>query len=205
MDLRGEVKENIPSRLRIHQRFCMRGLMQRLVCLLKQWPQGCVVFLLIGLLSGCVTETSGGFNVERSPSKALENYINLAVGYLEQDDLPNAKRHLANATSLDGNNSEVYAIWGLVYSREGEEDLADESFRRALRINPGNSQARNNYSAFLFANNRFSDAYDELQRVVQDTEYPARAQAFENLGLSALRLNRIDDAENAFRRAVQLN
>jgi type IV pilus assembly protein PilF len=165
-----------------------------------------IPFLLVSLvLGGCVTETTGGFNVERSDAQALRDYIQLATGYLEQNDLINAKRHLENAARYDSNNSEVMAIWGLVYSREGEVDLADESFRRSLRINPGNSMARNNYAAFLFANARYQDAFEQLQRVVQDTEYPARPQAFENLGLAALRINRSDEAETAFARALQLN
>jgi type IV pilus assembly protein PilF len=157
------------------------------------------------LLVSCVTETTGGFNVERSDSVALDSYLALATGYLEEGDLPNSKRSLGLAAAIDGNNSDVYATWGLVYSREGEPELADDSFQRALRINPGNSKARNNYAAFLFANSRFEDAYEQLERVVQDVEYPNRSQSFENLGLAALRLNRPADAEAAFARAVQLN
>lgn len=156
-------------------------------------------------VGGCVTETSGGFNVEVSQDQALVDYIALARGYLDQDDLTSAKRHLNNATAIDRNNAEVFSIWGLVYAREGESELADENFRRSLRINSSNSQARNNYAAFLFSNGRFEDAYGQLEIVVRDTNYTARPQAFENLGLAALRLNNIDAAEAAFTRAVQLN
>jgi type IV pilus assembly protein PilF len=161
--------------------------------------------LSVLLLGACVTETTGGNDFRRSEPEALASYLQLASGYLEQGDLANAKRHLANASDIDPENSEVFAIWGLVYSREGEADLADQSFRRALRINARNSKARNNYAAFLFASDRMQDAFDQLQIVVEDTEYDGRPQAFENLGLSALRLERISDAETAFTRALQLN
>jgi type IV pilus assembly protein PilF len=169
---------------------------------------GRIVFavLLTLLLGACVTETTGEpFGNSRSDEQALRDYIQLATGYIEQGDMPNARRHLNNAARLDANSSEVFALWGLVYSREGEPELADESFRRALRVNPANSQARNNYAAFLFAEERFEDAYEQLEAVVEDTMYTSRAQAFENLGLAALRLNRAADAEYAFGRAVQLN
>jgi type IV pilus assembly protein PilF len=156
-------------------------------------------------LVGCVTETTGGFNVEVSQSQALKDYIALARGYLDQGDLASAKRHLNNAAAIDRNNAEVHSIWGLVYAREGESDLADDSFRRSLRIDASNSQARNNYAAFLFAIGRFEAAYRQLEIVVQDTEYPARPQAFENLGMAALSLNDADAAETAFTRAIQLN
>lgn len=160
---------------------------------------------LLLALAGCVTETTGGFNAEVSEEQALSDYLALARGYLEQEDITNAKRHLENATSIDRNNAEVYSIWGLVYAREGEVDLADENFRRSLRIDADNSQTRNNYAAFLFSSGRFEDAFKQLKIVVQDTSYPARPQAFENLGLAALRINQLDDAELAFTRAVQLN
>lgn len=158
------------------------------------------------LLSACVTETTDRvFNVEQSEEEALENYLQLAVGYLEENDLASAKRHLSNAARLDPNNSEMFSTWGLIYAREGESDLADDYFRRSLRRDSGNSKARNNYAAFLFAEGRIEDAYDQLERVVSDTDYEQRPQAFENMGIAALRLDRVSDAERAFRRALQLN
>lgn len=164
-----------------------------------------MVFLCL-FLSACITETTNPvFNVEQSDEEALENYLLLAIGYLDEDDLASAKRHLSNAADIDPNYSEIFAIWGLVYSREGETELADTNFRRALRLNPDDSQARNNYAAFLFAQGQFEDAYEELERVVRDTEYPQRAQAFENMGVAALQLNLVDEAEQAFTRAMQLN
>ena len=164
------------------------------------------VLAFVTLVGGCVTETTGApFGGVRSDTQALRDYIQLATGYLEQNDLVNTRRHLDNATRLDANNSEVAALWGLVYAQEREPDLADEQFRRALRIDPRNSKARNNYAAFLFAQSRFDDAYEQLESVVADTAYSNRAQAFENLGLAALRLERNDDAEFAFTRALQLN
>lgn len=165
---------------------------------------GLPLALMLGL-SGCVTETRGGFNVEVSQQQAFQDYLALARGYLEQGDLANSKRHLGNAAAIDRNSAALYAIWGLVYAREGETELADDSFRRSLRLDRSNAQTRNNYAAFLFASGRYDDAYRELEIVVQDTAYPARAQAFENLGMAALRLNRTEDAQAAFARAVRLN
>ena len=158
------------------------------------------------LLSACVTETTNPvFNVERSDEEALENYLQLAIGYLDQDDLPSAKRHLQNAANIDPDSSEMFGVWGLIYTREGEMDLADQYFRRSLRLDEGNSKVRNNYAAFLFAQRRPEDAYEQLERVVSDTEYDRRPQAFENMGVAALQLDRLEDAERAFSRAIQLN
>jgi type IV pilus assembly protein PilF len=165
-----------------------------------------VTLFSLFLLSACVTETTNPlFNVEKSDEEALQDYLQLAIGYLEQDELASAKRHLQNAASIDPNNSEMFGIWALIYTREGEMDLADEYFRRALRVDRNNSKARNNYAAFLFARDRIEDAYEQLEVVVQDTEYEQRPQAFENMGVAALQLDRKQEAEQAFSRALQLN
>lgn len=165
-----------------------------------------ITVLSLLLLCACTTETiNRPFNVEKSDDEALRDYLQLAVGYLDQNDLASAKRHLNNAASIDPDNSEMFGTWGLIYAREGEVELADESFRRSLREDANNSKARNNYGAFLFARGRYEEAYDQLQRVVRDTEYEQRSQAFENLGIAALRLERLPEAEQAFTRAMQLN
>ena len=163
-----------------------------------------VILFLGTMLSACVSETTGGFD-RAPPGETLNNYLRLAQGYLEQRDLTAARRHLRNAESIDSNNSDVYGLWGLVYTLEGDLELADDSFRRAIRLNRDNSQVRNNYAAFLFANQRYEAAYEQLSEVVTDTAYQGRAQAFENMGLAAQQLNRLDDAEYAFSRALQLN
>jgi len=158
------------------------------------------------MISACVTETTNPvFNAERSDSDALDGYLRLAIGYLDEGDLPSAKRHLQNAADIDSNNSEMYGIWGLINTREGEMELAETNFRRSLREDSSNSQARNNFAAFLFAQGRIEDAYEQLELVVSDTEYAQRSQAFENMGMAASRLDRTEDAEIAFRRAMQLN
>jgi type IV pilus assembly protein PilF len=165
----------------------------------------CLLLPLLLALGGCVTETTGGFNAQASPERALRDYIALARGYLEQGDLAAARRHLDNAAAIDSKDPELYAVRALLQAREGETGLADASFRRSLRLDRDNAQTRNNYAAFLYANGRFEEAYRELNQVVRDTAYPARAQAFENLGFAALRLERPAEAEAAFARALQLD
>ena len=71
-------------------------------------------------LNACVTTTTGGFNVEASESRALNDYIQLAVGYFDAGDLAGAKRHINNALAIDDRSSEPYNILALVMQREGE-------------------------------------------------------------------------------------
>ncbi len=163
------------------------------------------ILLLAGMLSACVTTTTGGFNVEPSDEEALEDYVQLAVAYYDAGDLPGARRHINNALEIDDRNSDIYNVLALIFQREGDLDLAGDNFRRAIRLDRANSRARNNYAALLFSQGDYDEAFEQLQEVTADTMYEGRAIAFENLGRSAVALGRDAEAELAFERALQLN
>jgi len=162
------------------------------------------VFSTLMLLS-CVTTTSGGFNVESSREQALIDYVELAFGYYEADDMVRAKRNVDNALAIDRRSSEAHHVRALIHQREGEQQLAQQTFDQALRLDRGNSRARNNYAAFLFARGDFEAAYEHLEIVAGDTEYESRPLAFLNLGLAALRTDRTERATWAFERGLVLD
>ncbi len=170
-----------------------------------RWLRVLAMSAFFGLLVSCVTTTTGGFNVDASDEQAVQDYIQLAVGYYDAGDLTGARRNINNALEIDDRNSDAHNILALIFQTEGDLDLAEENFRRAITLNRDNSRARNNYAALLFAANRHREAYEQLQRVTQDVNYEGRGMAFENLGRSALRIDRREDAATAFRRALQIN
>ena len=162
--------------------------------------------LLTGLmLTACVTTTTGGFTSTASDERAIEDYVNLAVGYYDANDLAGARRNISNALEIDDRNSTIYNVLALILQREGDIRQAQETFERAVSLDGDNARARNNYAALLFSIKDFQEAYDQLEKVVSDSMYEGRAIAFENLGRSALMIGKIDEATNAFQRALQLN
>ncbi|MFM1895603.1 MAG: hypothetical protein RLZZ385_677 [Pseudomonadota bacterium] len=166
----------------------------------------CMLALLAVLsLTACETTTTGGFQSSADQEQALADYIQLAVAYYDADDMAGARRHINNALAIDSRSSGAYNVLALVLQREGDLELADQTFRRAISLDRTNSRARNNYAAFLFSRERYGDAYEQLRLVADDVSYEGRGYAFENLGRSALMLNRKADAELAFERALQLN
>ena len=162
--------------------------------------------LLAATLSSCVSVTTDdGFAPEASAERALADYIRLAFAYYEADDMAGARRHIDNILVLDGRNAEAQHALALVHAREGEAAEAEDAFRRALALDRSNSRARNNFAAFLFAQDRFADAHRQLQTVTADADYEGRAVAFENLGRSAMSLQRTEEAQSAFEQAIALN
>ena len=163
------------------------------------------VVLTSMMLTACVTTTTGGFMVDASEDQAAADYVQLALAYFDNNDMSGARRHANNALDVDDEVSDAYKVLALIAEREGDRDLADSNFRRAISLDRDNSRARNNYAAMLFLQERYRESYAQLEMVASDTSYEGRALAFEGLGRSALRMGRLDDARSAFQRALQLD
>ncbi len=156
------------------------------------------------LLSGCVTTSSGGFR-EANEQEEIERRVEAAAAYLAQGNTEQAIVHLRRAIELDDRSPMVHDQMAKVFVRTGEFERAEEHYRRAIALDGNYSRARNNYAALLYRLERYPEAMEQLEKVVADTLYEARPMAFVNLGLCALRLDRKERAEEAFRRALLMD
>ncbi|XOV82140.1 MAG: type IV pilus biogenesis/stability protein PilW [bacterium] len=176
------------------------------MCLLNIRIAACSLMLaLVVAASGCVTETTGGLPAPGTDAQRTKAQLDLARGYIEQRDFNRARTALDQALDIDPRNVEAHVLNAVLLHAQGEFELAEYHYKTALRLDPDNSQALNNYGTFLYSRGRFDDAIEPLARLVEDTGYRARSQAFENLGLAYLRAGRTTDAEAALSRALDLN
>ncbi len=167
---------------------------------------GLAILAFVSLaLTGCVTETTGGLPGPAPKDTRVQAQLDLARGYIAQGDLTRARTPLDRAVEIDPNNVEVHVLTAIVYYAEGEYEIAESHYKRALRLEPGNAQALNNYGTFLYSQERYDDAVVQLAKLVKDTSYRARPQAFENLGLANLQAGNVEEAEANFQRALDLN
>ncbi|MDF1766376.1 MAG: tetratricopeptide repeat protein [Gammaproteobacteria bacterium] len=161
--------------------------------------------LAFATLGSCITTTTGHFKPEVSAEQAASDYSHLALAYLDANDVALARKYAQTALQFDSRAADSLGVLALIAQREGDAEVAKAYFEKALRAAPAAASIRNNYAALLFETESFDDAFDELLRVVADTSYAGRAAAYENLGVVALRLNRLDDAKQAFNKASQLD
>ena len=160
---------------------------------------------VLATLAACVTTTESVFTDDASPEKAQQKRVALARQYIGEGNWEDAKRNLAIAVAINDKNAEVYEAFALVYQSTGETELAEENFKKAIKLDKNFSRARNNYAAFLFSQERYKEAEAELNYVVKDTLYPGRPQAFVNLGLCRVQLFDPQGAEEAFVRALAMD
>ena len=161
--------------------------------------------LMMLALTGGVTEITGGLPGPAPTQDRVRAQLDLARGYMEKRDWIRAKAPLRKALSIDSQSVEAHVLSGVLFQAENEAVLAEEHFRRALRINPSDPQGLNNFGGFLYGQKRFEEALVPLQQLVGNPNYRARPQAYESLGLAYLQLDRDLEARAAFDRALELN
>lgn len=163
-----------------------------------------LVALVLCMLAACVTSRESVFTQPASPDEVFTQRVDLARQYIGDGNWDAAKRNLKVAASINDRRPEVHEAFALVYQSTGEIEMAEASYKRAIALDSDFSRARNNYAAFLFSQERFREAEQQLQAVVRDTLYEARPRAFINLGLCRLALADDDGAAEVFTRALSM-
>jgi type IV pilus assembly protein PilF len=161
--------------------------------------------LLLLTLQACITTEGRVFTNAASPQEALQTRVSLARGYIGEQNWEDAKRNLQIASDIDPNSPDVHEAFALVYQSTGEYELAEESFKKAISLRKPFSRARNNYAAFLYSQGRYAEAEAQLEIVTKDTLYESRPQAFVNLGLCRVRLDKLELARESFTRALTMD
>lgn len=161
--------------------------------------------VMVVVLASCVTETSGGMPGPAETPDRVRAQLDLARGYLGNRDYGRARPPLMRALQIDPRAVEAHVLMAVLNEAEEDSDLAEAHYRSALRIEPANAQALNNYGGFLYREKRYAEAAKHLRRLVGDSTYRARSQAYENLGLAELQLGNEQAAKEAFMRALLLN
>lgn len=161
--------------------------------------------VLLALLSGCVTTTDSALTKNADPELALQRFIDLGFEYIKREDFSRAQKHLVRALEIDEDNARANSAMGLIYQRQGEKKLAEESFQSAIDNDPRYTQGRTYYAAFLFSNQRYNDSLEQFLKAAEDTTYSARSQVYTNIALCNVRLNKPERALQAYERALQID
>jgi|GEM_PF-43650 len=163
--------------------------------------------LLAMLLAACVREgPENPLSTSQGRAAASAAYVQLGLGYLQEGETARAKVPLVKALELDPRSADAHAAMALVFQSEMEPQLADEHFRKALLAKSDNhTRILNNYGSFLYEQGRYEEAMQRFSKATEDTYYAGRSRVFENMGLTALKLNQPDKAAEYFERTLRLD
>jgi len=153
-----------------------------------------------GNAAGIVTDSDEG-----NARKRARLRIELAVGYFEQGQPTVALDEIKQALAADPNFADAYNLRGLVYMRLDDAGLAEDSFRRAIALNPRDPNTLHNYGWLLCQQNRFGDAQQQFSAALAISNYGDRAKTLMTQGVCQLRGGQRAEAERSLTQAYELD
>lgn len=153
------------------------------------------------LLAGCAL--NGGAS-DANMVRASQLNAELALGYLNQGDLQQAKAKVEKALVQDSRNPLANNLQGVVFQRLNEPHKAREHFRRAVSLAPDEPEYANAYGVFLCEQKMYDEGILQLLDVANNPLYRTPALAHENAANCALQAGKTGIAESNLIRALSL-
>ncbi|ALK98208.1 pilus assembly protein PilF [Massilia sp. WF1] len=153
------------------------------------------------LLAGCASQDESPRELRTaSDQTAAENRaqirLQLAVGYFQDRKYEIALDEVKKAIAATPDYADAYGLRALIYTAMGENALADDNYRHALRLAPRNPDLANNYGLFLCdAGGRPDQALGFFESALKNPQYRSPVKAMVNAGNCSLKLKNIDAAE----------
>ena len=162
-------------------------------------------------VAGCSTEPKSDATFSQ-PSTSAESdvqsrarlHTELAASYYELGNMAVALEEVNMALAADRNYAPAYNVAGLIYGALKEDRVAQQNFERALRMNPLDSDANNNYGSFLCERKREDEAIKYFMAALKNPLYQTPDRSYVNAGLCARRRGNLASAEGYFQKAVSL-
>lgn len=164
-----------------------------------------LLIMLMLSLTACVTTEEKVFKKNISAEKELESRVQVAISYLQNNNPEQAIAQLKRALDINPKSARVHEVLGLALESTGELERAEYHFEKMLRYDGEYTRGRANYAAYLMRRGDFPKAYKELKVVTNDIYYQNRAIAFQQLAICAEKLQKYEEVEPAYQRAVALD
>ncbi|MEO8656091.1 MAG: type IV pilus biogenesis/stability protein PilW [Ramlibacter sp.] len=131
--------------------------------------------------------------------------MELAVGYFEQGQTSVALDEVKQVIALDPSFPDAYNLRGLIYMRLNDVRQAEESFRRAVALNPNDANVQHNYGWLLCQQGRFDESQRAFDVAMANPLYAGRAKTLMAQGLCQAKAGRTAEAERSLARSYELD
>ncbi|PIF73390.1 type IV pilus assembly protein PilF [Variovorax sp. 54] len=155
--------------------------------------------------SGADSGTSVVTDVDENNRRRARLRMELAAGYFEQGQTSVALEELKQVLAIDPGYADAYNLRGVVYMRLEDAAQAEDSFRRAVAINPRDANTRHNYGWLLCQQSRYGDAAQQFAAALAVPSYTDRAKTLMTQGVCELKAGQRQQAERSLLQAYELD
>lgn len=142
---------------------------------------------------------------EPEARKRAKIRMQLAVGYFEQGQTTVALDEIKQVLVTDPGFADAFNLRGLIYMRLNDMRLADESFRRAMTLNPNDANVLHNYGWMLCQQARYTESIQVFSRAIANPTYGGRAKTWMTQGLCQVRAGQPAEAEHSLSKSYELD
>jgi type IV pilus assembly protein PilF len=173
-----------------------------------------VLLLTMALLAAGCVQTGGkprssdnaGVSVDPSDlDKRAAVRLELAGGYFSRGQYQTALDEIKLALAAKPEMGAAYNMRGLVYAAMGEERLAEESFERAMTLNPRDADAMHNRAWFKCQRGQYDDADRLFEQAIATPQYQELSRSLMAQGVCNARAGRMGPAEQKLLRAYEVD
>jgi type IV pilus assembly protein PilF len=132
---------------------------------------------------------------ESESSKRARVRLELAAAYFGRGQMETALDQVKLALVAEPNLGEAHNLRGLIYASLGDEKLAEESFRRALQINPRDTYTMQNFGWYLCQQKRYPEANQQFDQLLAVPNYRDGARTLLTQGVCHAFAGKLPDAE----------
>ena len=132
-------------------------------------------------LTACAVQADRPLSTEEAQRAARAN-TDLAIYHLQQADLARARDRALRALEQDPEYVVAHLVTAEIQVELDNPKVAERHFREALRLEPENGAALNNYAGFLCRQGRVMQAVDLYELAIANPLYPQRNVARVNAG-----------------------
>ncbi len=154
-------------------------------------------------LAGCVSTTTGSTPPEADDADAAELNYTLGARYYNNGSYELARDRLLLSIELNPDRAIAHSTLALTYEALGNERLAAESYKAALKAEPRNFDVQNTYAVFLCRKREFKDAKKYFERAANHPENDDAEVTLTNAGVCMTEQPDLAAAEGFFREALE--
>jgi type IV pilus assembly protein PilF len=157
-----------------------------------------VLLLLTGLLQACVAvDPSKGRNEEASDVNT-----EMGLGYLQQNNFELASEKLLKALRQNPESVKANYVYAVLQDKLEQKELAEYHYEKATKLDPKNSEAANNFGAFLCRNGRQLESEKYFKRALKNPLYKTPEYAYTNAAICMLQADELQRGKEYLGKAI---